>query len=182
MRRKRQQAKPVATKAGSTRVNHQISASEVRIIGEDGEQLGVMSLSAALQMAHENELDLVEVSPNANPPVAKLIDFAKYRYQLQKTEALQRKNAKKIEVKTIRLSARISDHDILTKATQADKFLADDNLVKVELRMRGREQAFADLSEQQIKKFKAKLTVPVREEVPLRRMGNALSVTYAPSK
>ncbi len=182
MRRKRQQPKPVLTRANQTRVNHQIQSPEVRVISDSGEQLGVMSLSAALRLAEEQELDLVEVSPNANPPVAKLVDFAKFRYQMQKAEALQKKNAKKVEVKTTRLSARISDHDLVTKAKQADAFLDDGNLVKIELRMRGREQAFADLAEQQVQKFRQLLTVPVREEVPLKKMGNILSVTYAPAK
>lgn len=172
----------MVTKASTTRVNHQIKSPELRIISEEGEQLGVMSLSEALQAAHEQELDLVEVSPHANPPVAKIIDFAKYRYQLQKAEALQRKNAKKVEVKTIRLSVRIGDHDLITKAKRADEFLEDGNLIKVELRMRGREQAFLDVAEEQIVKFKSKLTTEVREEVPLKKMGNTLAVTYAPTK
>lgn len=182
MRRKRQQPKPVASKASQVRVNHQITSPEVRVISDEGGQLGVMSLSTALRMAEEQELDLVEVSPNANPPVVKLVDFAKFRYQMQKAEALQKRNAKKVEVKTIRISARISEHDLTTKAKQADEFFADGNMVKVELRMRGREQAFLDVAEKQIQNFQAQLKSQVKEEVPLKKVGNTLAVTLAPTK
>lgn len=165
-----------------TRINHQIQAAEVRLVTEDGEQLGVMALSAALKLADEHGLDLVEVSPNAKPPVAKLIDFAKFRYQQKKAEQQQKKKAKKVEIKTIRLSVRISEHDLLTKAKQADGFLEEGNLVRVELRMRGREQAFANLAESQVKNFETRLVQPHRTEVPLKRMGHSLSATYAPNK
>lgn len=151
-------------------------------MNEDGEQIGVFSLSEALKLAAEHGLDLVEVSPNANPPVAKVIDFAKYRYQQKKAEQQQKKKAKKVEVKTIRLSVRISDHDIATKAKQADEFLSDGDLVRIELRMRGREQAFLDLAEKQVKNFHSKLTAPNRVEVPIKRMGNAMTMTLAPAK
>ena len=165
-----------------TRINHQIQARELRLVNEDGEQIGLFKLSDALNLAAEHGLDLVEVSPNAKPPVAKLIDFAKFRYQQKKVEQQQKKKAKKVEVKTIRLSVRISEHDIATKAKQADEFLQDGDLVKVELRMRGREQAFLDLAEKQVRNFQSKLTAPHRVEVPIRRMGNTMSTTLAPTK
>ncbi len=165
-----------------TRINHQIQARELRLVNEDGEQIGLFSLSEALKIAAEHGLDLVEVSPNANPPVAKVIDFAKYRYQQQKVEQQQKKKTKKIEVKTIRLSVRISEHDLATKAKQTDNFLADGDMVRVELRMRGREQAFLDIPEQQLKKFQSILTVPNKVEVPIRRMGSTMAMTLAPSK
>ncbi len=165
-----------------TRINHQIQAREVRLVNEDGEQVGVYSLSEALKLATEHGLDLVEVSPNANPPVAKLIDYAKFRYQQKKAEQLQKKKAKKVEVKTIRLSVRISEHDLDTKAKQADGFLEDGDLVRVELRMKGREQAFLDIAEKQVKNFHSKITVPSRIEVPIKRMGNTMGMTLAPSK
>lgn len=152
------------------------------MVNEDGEQLGVMSLSQALNLAGEHGLDVVEVSPGARPPVVKLIDYAKFRYQQQKAEALQRKKAKRVEIKTIRLSVRISEHDLITKAKQADGFLEEGDLVRVELRMRGREQAFLDLPEKQLKNFQGKVTVPNRVEVPIRKMGNTMSMTLAPNK
>jgi translation initiation factor IF-3 len=163
-------------------VNQQITAPEVRIITDTGEQLGVFKISEALSLAEEHGLDLVEIVPHAKPPVAKLIAYDKFRYQQKKLEQQQKKNAKKVDVKTIRLSAKIADHDITTKARQADGFLQDGDLVKVELRMRGREQAFLEVAEQQIKSFQSKLTSPFRVEVPAKRMGNTLTLTLAPSK
>lgn len=165
-----------------TRFNHQITAPEVRVITAEGEQLGIFKIGDALNLAQEHGLDLVEISPNAKPPVVKLIGYDKFRYQQKKLEQQQKKNAKKVEVKTIRLSAKIADHDITTKARQADGFLTSGDLVKVELRMRGREQAFVNIAEAQIKLFRDKLTVPYRVEVPPKRMGGTLNMTLAPSK
>lgn len=165
-----------------TRFNHQITAPEVRVITAEGEQLGILKIGDALALAQEHGLDLVEISPNAKPPVVKLIGYDKFRYQQKKMEQQQKKNAKKVEVKTIRLSAKIADHDIATKARQADGFLQDGDLVKIELRMRGREQAFVNIAESQIKSFQEKLTTPYRVEVPAKRMGGTLSLTLAPSK
>ncbi len=165
-----------------TRVNHQIKTPTLRVINEDGEQVGVMKTSEALSLAIENGLDLIEVAPNAQPPVAKLIDFAKFKYQQKKAEAAQKKNAKKTEVKTIWISVRISDHDMGIKAKKVMEFLTDGDLVKIELRMRGREQAYGDLGRQQLVKFTTLITVPHRIEVPVKRMGGTWSLTVAPSK
>lgn len=164
-----------------TRINHQIKAPELRVINETGEQLGIMKTSQALQLAIDNGLDLVEVSPLANPPVAKLIDFAKLRYQQKKLEQQQKKKAKKIEVKTIWISVRISEHDMQIKAKKVGDFLTDGDLVKIELRMRGREQAFGDLGRKQLENFLKFITVAYRQEIPIKRMGGTFSVTVAPS-
>lgn len=164
------------------RLNHQIKAPEIRLISDSGEQLGVMKLSAALALAQEHGLDLIEVSPLAAPPVAKLMDVAKFRYQQKKAEQLQKKKAKKVEVKTVRLSARIGRHDMATKAKQADGFLAEGDLIRVELRMRGREQAFADLGFRQIQEFQKLLTQNYRVEIPAKRMGPTITLTLAPAK
>ena len=164
------------------RLNHQIKAPTLRVISEDGEQVGIMKISEALALAHENGLDLVEVSPVANPPVAKLIDFAKYKYQQKKMEQQQKKKAKKTEVKTIWLSVRISEHDMQIKANKVMEFLGDGDLVRIELRMRGREQAYGELGRQQLANFLKILTIPNRVEVPMKRMGGTWSVTVAPTK
>lgn len=164
------------------RLNHQIKAPSLRVISEDGQQIGIMKTSEALVLANEHGLDLVEVSPVAQPPVAKLIDFAKYKYQQKKLEQQQKKNARKTEVKTIWISVRISDHDMEIKAKKIMEFLADGDLVKIELRMRGREQAYGDLGRQQLDKFRTMITSPHRIEVPLKRMGGTWSLTVAPSK
>lgn len=164
------------------RINHQIQAPQIRVISDTGEQIGVMKLSEALALAEEHGLDLVEISPNAKPPVAKLISYDKFRYQQKKQEQQQRKNAKRVEVKTVRLSSRISQHDMQVKAKQADGFLLDGDLIRIELRMRGREQAYGDLADKQIKAFLALITSTYRTEVPTKRMGNTISTTIAPSK
>ena len=130
-----------------TRINHQIQAGEVRVVNEDGEQLGLMPLSEALKLSSEHGLDVVEVSPNAKQPVVKLIDFAKFRYQQKKAEQLQRKKTKKVEVKTVRLSVRISEHDLDTKAKQTNGFLKDGDLVEVELTQAGPNSLHATLLE-----------------------------------
>lgn len=165
-----------------TRVNQQIQAPEVRVISETGEQIGVFKLSEALALAEEHGLDLVEISPQAKPPVTKLIQYDKFRYQQKKQEQQQKKRTKKVEVKTVRLSVRIGQHDLQTKARHTDGFLQDGDMIKIELRMRGREQAFVDLAEKQMKAFQELLTVPYRVEVPVKRMGNTLSMTIAPGK
>ncbi len=165
----------------TTRVNHQITAPELRLLNDEGEQLGVMSLSEALKLAEEHGLDLVEISPQARPPVVKLISYDKFKYQQKKLEQQQKKKVKKVEVKTVRLSAKIATHDILTKARKADEFLTDGDWVKLELRMRGREQAFLDVAQQQIEAFRQALTVPYRVEVEAKKMGNTLSMIIAPS-
>lgn len=165
-----------------TRINHQIKAPEIRLINEEGEQIGVLKISEALRLAGEHGLDLVEVSPNANPPVVKLIDFAKYKYQQKKVEQQQKKNAKKTEVKTIWLTVRISEHDMQIKAKKIDEFLADGDLARIELRMKGREQAHPELGRKQLETFLGFLTHPHRIEVPIRKMGGTFSIIVAPSK
>lgn len=141
-----------------------------------------MPTSQALKQAQEEELDLVEVAPNANPPVVKIVDLAKFRYQQQKTERLNKKKAKTTEMKALRLSVRISDHDLGVRAKQADKFLQEGHLVKLDLRMRGREQAFVKIAQEQIEKLPTMLTTPYRIEVPVKRMGPVLSMILAPNK
>ena len=164
------------------RINHQIKASEVRVITEDGQQLGIMKLSAALTLATENGLDLIEVAPNAQPPVCRIIDFAKYKYQQKKAESEAKKKAKKTDVKTIRLSTRIGQHDMEVKAKKTDEFLADGDLVKIELRMRGREQAFPDIAREQLNSFLKLLTAGYKIDSPVKKMGPTFMVVISPSK
>lgn len=166
----------------STRVNHQIQAKEVRLINDEGEQLGIYPISEAHKLAEEHGLDLVEISPQAQPPVVKLISYDKYKYQMKKQEQQQKKKVKKVEVKTVRLSVKIAAGDLTTKARQADGFLADGDWVKVELRMRGREQAFIDVANKQIETFRQSLTAPYRVEIEPKKMGNTISMTIAPTK
>ncbi|MGN0781701.1 MAG: translation initiation factor IF-3 [Christensenellales bacterium] len=122
--------------------NEQIRDREVRLIGSDGAQLGIMSARQAQQIADDAHLDLVKISPNSVPPVCKVMDYGKYRYEQNKREKEAKKNQKIVELKEIRLSMTIDEGDIATKAKNAVKFLKDGDKVKVSLRMRGRQMAF----------------------------------------
>lgn len=124
-------------------LNGDITDKEVRLIGENGEQLGIMSVSEALAIAEKAGLDLVKISPNAIPPVCKVMDYGKFMFDKAKREKEARKNQKVIEIKEIQLSMTIEQHDIDIKAKNASKFLQAGNKVKVVLRMRGRQQAYS---------------------------------------
>ncbi|QAT44119.1 translation initiation factor IF-3 [Aminipila luticellarii] len=125
-------------------INEEIRDKELRVIDNDGTQLGIMSLEDALALANEKKLDLVNISPNANPPVCKILDYGKYRYELQKREKEAKKKQKVTSVKEIRLSTFIEVHDIQVKANTAIKFLKDGDRVKVSLRFKGREKDYAN--------------------------------------
>lgn len=127
-----------------TRINDEIRADELRVIDEEGTMIGIMTLDEALALADEKGLDLVEISPNADPPVAKILDYGKYRYEIQKREKEAKKKQKTMQVKEIRLSTFIEDHDVQVKAKTASKFLAEGDKVKVSLRFRGRERDYVD--------------------------------------
>ena len=122
-------------------INEQIRDREIRLIGENGEQLGIMSPREALQLAHEAELDLVKIAPGAKPPVCKIIDYGKYKYELVRKEKEAKKKQKVIEVKEVRLSPNIDTNDLNTKVNAARKFPEKGNKVKITLRFRGREMA-----------------------------------------
>ena len=122
-------------------INEQIRDREIRLIGENGEQLGIMSARDAYKMAQETELDLVKIAPTAKPPVCKIIDYGKYRYELARKEKEARKKQKVIDVKEVRLSPNIDTNDLNTKVGAARKFLEKGDKVKVTLRFRGREMA-----------------------------------------
>ena len=123
-------------------INEEIRDKEVRVIDTDGTMLGVMPTEKALELATEKKLDLVNISPNAKPPVCKILDYGKYRYELQKKEKEARKKQKTTQVKEIRLSTFIEEHDVQVKANTASKFLKDGDKVKVSLRFRGRERDY----------------------------------------
>jgi len=122
-------------------INEQIRDKEVRLIGENGEQLGIMSAREAMRLAEEAELDLVKIAPAAKPPVCKIVDYGKYRYEQIRKEKEARKKQKTIEIKEIRLSPNIDTNDLNTKINAARKFLTKGDKVKITLRFRGREMA-----------------------------------------
>jgi len=128
----------VTTIAKDMIVNDRIRTNEVRLIGKDGEQIGVIQTKEAMKLAEEARMDLVLVSPNAKPPVARIMDYGKFRYEQQKKEREARKNQKVVNIKEIRLSPTIDDHDFNTKLRNARKFLEKGDKVKVSIRFRGR--------------------------------------------
>lgn len=138
-------------------INEQIRDKEIRLIGEDGEQLGVMPAKDALKLAKDANLDLVKIAPTAKPPVCKIIDYGKYRYELARKEKEAKKKQKVTEVKEIRLSPNIDSNDLATKANHARKFIEKGDKVKVALRFRGREMAHVGASKQILDSFFAKL-------------------------
>jgi len=138
-------------------INEQIRDKEIRLIGENGEQLGVMPTKDALKLAKEANLDLVKIAPTAKPPVCKIIDYGKYRYELARKEKEAKKKQKVTEVKEIRLSPNIDSNDLATKANHARKFIEKGDKVKVALRFRGREMAHVGASKQILDSFFAKL-------------------------
>ncbi len=134
-------------------INEDIREREVRVVNEQGEQLGIMPTVQALKLADEKQLDLVNIAPNAKPPVCKLMDYGKYRFDQNKKEREIKKNQKVIETKEVRLSATIEDHDIDVRYRQAVKFLQDGNKVKVSIRFRGRQIAHSEIGSEQMLSF-----------------------------
>ena len=134
-------------------INEDIQEAEVRLIGEDGEQLGIMSSEEALGIAAEQDLDLVMISPAAKPPVCKIMDYGKYRFEQSKREKEAKKNQHVIEVKEIRMSPSIGENDFLVKLRNGQKFLSEGNRLKVTVRFRGREMAHTELGRQLLERF-----------------------------
>ncbi|MBO4343238.1 MAG: translation initiation factor IF-3 [Clostridia bacterium] len=149
-------------------INEQIRAKEVRVIDGDGSQLGVMSVKDALKIAYAKDLDLVEISPNSDPPVCRVMDYGKYRFERDKKEKEAKKKQQMIDVKEIQLSCRIDTHDFETKLKHARKFLDAGNTVKVCVKFRGREMAHTAIGQEIITKFgDACLDIGVIEKMPV---------------
>ncbi|MCI7492732.1 MAG: translation initiation factor IF-3 [Lachnobacterium sp.] len=148
-------------------INEQIRDKEVRLVGADGEQLGIVSSKEAQKIADEAGLDLVKIAPNAKPPVCKVIDYGKYRYEMARKEKDAKKKQKTVELKEIRLSPNIEANDLNTKVNAAKKFLAKGNKVKITLRFRGREMAHMNSSKHILDDFAESLAdVAVVEKAP----------------
>jgi translation initiation factor IF-3 len=141
----------------STRVNERIRAPEIRVIDHDGEMLGVMTPQEAMRRAEELGLDLVEISPNAVPPVCKILDYGKYKYEQQKKAAEAKKNQKVVEIKEIKVRPAIGEHDYQVKYKAARKFLENGDKVKITLRLRGREMTHKDLIMQVMNRLRDEL-------------------------
>ncbi|MGX7091309.1 translation initiation factor IF-3 [Hutsoniella sourekii] len=161
-------------------INRQIRAKELRVVGADGEQVGVKSLQDALTIAESFELDLVLVSPNAKPPVARIMDYGKYRYEQQKKAKEQRKNQRSVNTKEVRLSPSIEDHDYQTKLRQAVKFLEKGDKVKASIRFRGRAITHKDLGRDVLEDFIDDTSDIATVEVKPKMEGRSMFIILAP--
>ena len=155
-------------------INEQIRDREIRLIGEDGEQLGIMSAREAMKIAQEAELDLVKIAPAAKPPVCKIIDYGKYKYEQARKEKEAKKKQKTVEVKEVRLSPNIDTNDLNTKINNAKKFISKGNKVKVTLRFRGREMAHVQQSKHILDDFAETLADVAVVEKPAKMEGRAM--------
>jgi len=163
-------------------INEQIRDKEVRLIGPDGEQLGIMSAREAQKIAEEKELDLVKIAPTAKPPVCKIIDYGKYRYELARKEKEAKKKQKTFEIKEIRLSPNIDDNDLNTKMNNARKFLQKGNKVKVTLRFRGREMAHMKQSQHILDDIAEQMSdIAIIEKAP-KQEGRTVSMVLTEKK
>lgn len=160
-------------------INEQIRDKEVRVIGEDGEQLGIMSSKEALKLAKEAELDLIKIAPTAKPPVCKIVDYGKYRYEQMRKEKEARKKQKTIDIKEIRFSPNIDTNDLNTKVNQARKFLTKGDKVKVSIRFRGRELAHTEIGVDILNNFAAQLEDVAVIEKPAKVEGRSMVMFLA---
>ncbi|MBQ9348754.1 MAG: translation initiation factor IF-3 [Oscillibacter sp.] len=161
-------------------LNEDIRDREVRLIGSDGEQMGIMSSAEALRIADEQNLDLVKISPQAKPPVCKLMNYGKFRFEQSKREKEARKNQHVVEIKEIRMSPGIDVGDFNTKLRNAQKFIADGNRVKVSVRFRGREMAHTDIGRDLLNRFAQQCAETANLEKSARLEGRMMSIFLAP--
>lgn len=172
----------IINKQPEVEINHRIRDREIRLIGENGEQLGIMSSDAANRIADEQNLDLVKISPQATPPVCKLMDYSRFKFEKSKKDKEAKKNQRQNEIKKVWLSMTIDAHDLETKARAAEKFLVAGSKVEVSIRMKGRQQAHAKLGIEVMRDFYTLVEdVSVIERVPLTEGRNILMI-LAPKK
>ena len=163
-------------------INEEIRDREVRVVGQDGAQLGIMPTRQALELAEEKQLDLVKIAPTARPPVCKLMDYDKYRYEQSRRERENRKNQRVVAIKEVQLSATIEENDVLTKAKMATKFLQDGDKVKVSIRFRGRQISHSEIGVDVMKDFAERCKdIAVVERAPLTE-GRNMTMVLAPKE
>ncbi len=161
-------------------INEEIRDKEIRVVSDDGEQLGIMSAAEALKIAESRNLDLVKIAPMAKPPVCKIMDYGKFRFEKAKKEKEAKKNQKTIEIKEIRLSLNIDTHDFDTKINHARKFIASGNKVKVSIRFRGREMAHPELGLTIMKRCAEAMADCASIEKPAKLEGRQMLMFLAP--
>ena len=162
------------------RVNERIRSPEVRVIGPESEQIGVVMIKRALDLARDNELDLVEIAPTAKPPVCRIMDFSKYKYDQEKKDRRVKKNQKITHLKQIRIKPHIDEHDYQVKLKKAMSFLSKKDKVKVNLFFRGREMAFRDRGRKILERFAKDIEAYGQTEKTPSMEGRIMSVTVAP--
>ena len=161
-------------------INEEIRDKELRVIGADGSQLGIMTSSDALALAEEKDLDLVKIAPNAVPPVCKIMDYGKFRFEQLKKEKEAKKNQKVVEIKEIRMSPGIDVGDFNTKLKNAQKFIADGNRVKVSVRFRGREMAHTDIGRALLARFAEQCAETAALDKAAKLEGRMMSIFLSP--
>jgi len=161
-------------------INEEITDKEVRLIDDEGAQLGIMSADEALKIATEKELDLVKIAPGSNPPVCRIMDYGKFRFEQAKKEKEAKKNQRVIEIKEIRMSPSIDTNDLNTKLKNAQKFLADGDRVKVSVRFRGREMAHTEIGEVLLKEFASKCAEVANLDKAPKLEGRSMSIFLSP--
>jgi len=164
------------------KINFEIKSPQLRVIDEQGNMLGIMSRNEAMKLAEQRELDLVEIAPQANPPVCKIIDYGKFSYELAKKEKLQKKNQQQQQMKEIRFKWRTDTHDFNFKTRHAREFLLDGNKVKGSVMFRGREITHTDVGKELLEKFVEELKDVAKIDSPIKMEGKNMSVILAPDK
>ncbi|HFC36149.1 MAG TPA: translation initiation factor IF-3 [Candidatus Moranbacteria bacterium] len=177
--RRRYKRKPIKPQKPRYRVNEHIRVPVVFVVDEKGEKLGEMETGKALEIAHERELDLVEVAPNAQPPVCKIISYGKFQYSQSKQDRLSKAKQKKTGTKGIRLGMRTDEHDLAFKKKQAEKFLSKGHKVKIELRLKGREKAHQDLAKENLRNFVESLDIPYKIEDDIKKFPGGFNVVIS---
>lgn len=162
------------------KINEEIKLSQVRLVGPDGEQLGIMESASALDLAYQKNLDLVLIAPKAEPPVCKIMDYGKYKFELAKRDKEARKNQKTVNVKELRISPSIDEHDFDTKINHAKKFLQDGDKVKVSIRFRGREIHHSALGAKTLERFRDTLEGYGTADKPPKLEGRSMSLLISP--
>ncbi len=161
-------------------INEQIRDKELRVIDSDGTQLGIMSLRQAMEIAEQKNLDLVKIAPQANPPVCKIIDYGKFRFEQAKREKEARKNQRVVEIKEVRLSLNIDTHDFETKKNHALRFISEGNKVKASIRFRGREMGHPELGLEIMSRFADAMSEVANVEKPAKLEGRTMLMFLAP--
>ena len=161
-------------------INEQIRDKELRVIDSDGTRLGIMPLRRAMELAEQKNLDLVKIAPQANPPVCKIIDYGKFRFEQAKREKEARKNQRVVEIKEVRLSLNIDTHDFETKRNHALRFISEGNKVKASIRFRGREMGHPELGLEIMRRFADAMSEVANVEKPAKLEGRTMLMFLAP--